>query len=314
MILPDLLLPSRVNQRWTESGLDSYDKCLDKNHFLSYPHQITYEYNSRGFRDQEWPDTIDELKNSVWCIGDSFTVGLGSPVEHTWPYIVGKQLNRRVINVSMDGASNEWIARRATDIYNEVTPTNMIVMWSYFHRRESSDENLTDEQRRQYTNKLPDDIDATVASIIDATSDFDNFLDCVNKVSQLDVDCIHFFIPYEFQAQQLLSLWDEIKGVDWPDFPPVTIEEYNQLPDFIINEISSIHKSAERNLKQLFDATNLASSEQLKVMLNYHKKAVPRLDLARDGHHFDLLTSQWVADRVADTWQVGQTRETAYKW
>lgn len=28
-------------------------------------------------------------------------------------------------------------------------------------------------------------------------------------------------------------------------------------------------------------------------------KEVPQLDFARDGHHFDILTSQWVAQRAA---------------
>jgi hypothetical protein len=283
MILLDLVLPSRINQKWTESGIDSYDSCYDKNHFLSYPHKITYEYNSRGFRDLEWPNTIDELKNAVWCIGDSFTVGLGSPIEHTWPYIVGKQLNRRVINVSMDGASNEWIARRAIDIYNKINPTNMIVMWSYFHRRESSDETLTDEQRRYFT--------AGSLNEIDEKLDLDNFLGCVNKVNRLSINCIHFIIP-ETGITPPSTIWDDIKGVNWPNLPPASIDEYNQLPYFVTEEIESLHQSAERELKQWFS-------------IPAKQTIVPSLDLSRDGHHFGLLTSQWVAKQVADTWQVG---------
>ena len=57
MILPDFILPSRQNQVWDESGLDSYAACLDKKHFKSYPHKVEYRYNSRGFRDTEWPET-----------------------------------------------------------------------------------------------------------------------------------------------------------------------------------------------------------------------------------------------------------------
>ena len=60
MILPDFLLPSRVNKRWEFSGIDSIEQCLDKNHFKNYPHPITYSYNSRGFRDNEWPESINK--------------------------------------------------------------------------------------------------------------------------------------------------------------------------------------------------------------------------------------------------------------
>jgi len=148
MILPDLILPSRVGQCWAESGLDSLSKCRDKKHFASYPYLVEYNYNSRGFRDAEWPNDPSELKDAIWVVGDSFTVGLGSPVNHTWPYAVAQELNKRVINVSMDGASNEWIARRAVDVYHAVQPSKMIIMWSYFHRRESADVTKSDEDRR----------------------------------------------------------------------------------------------------------------------------------------------------------------------
>ena len=77
MILPDFTISSKINQNWAYSGMDSPDLCLDSKHFKSYPYSVSYQYNSRGYRDHEWPD---DLQNAVWCIGDSFTVGIGSPV------------------------------------------------------------------------------------------------------------------------------------------------------------------------------------------------------------------------------------------
>ena len=38
------------------SGSDSPEECLSKDHFLNYTKDISYNYNSRGFRDNEWPD------------------------------------------------------------------------------------------------------------------------------------------------------------------------------------------------------------------------------------------------------------------
>ena len=148
MILPDLIIPTRVHQRWQYSGIDSLEYCHDKKHFLEYPYPVDYRFNSRGFRDTEWPESLQELQDAAWCVGDSFTVGLGQPYAHIWPQVLSRRLNRRTINVSMDGASNDWIYRRALQIHQEINPRLMIVMWSYTHRRESSDCSLGDEQRR----------------------------------------------------------------------------------------------------------------------------------------------------------------------
>ena len=131
--LPDLYLPSRANQQWDTSGIDSFELCLDQRHYRSYPHKIDYQYNSRGFRDAEWPD---DLSNVIWCIGDSFTVGLGSPVEHTWPYVLQQRTGRRTINAGLDGASNNWISRIATAILTQFPGAIIVTHWSFLHRRE----------------------------------------------------------------------------------------------------------------------------------------------------------------------------------
>jgi hypothetical protein len=120
---------------------------VDLDYFHSYPWPIEYRYNSRGFRDAEWPDTVQELQQAVWCVGDSFTVGIGVPVEHTWVQCLERQLAQRCINISLDGASNDWIARRGSEILSVIQPRTMVVHWSYVERREL-DNVLADEERR----------------------------------------------------------------------------------------------------------------------------------------------------------------------
>lgn len=138
MILPDFILPSRVNQHWQYLGIDSIEECLDKKWFKKYPYNVEYHYNSRGFRDSKWPESIEELKQAIWCIGDSFTVGLGAPVEHTWPCLLQQHTGMRTINLSMDGASNNWISRKTIGILKEISPKNIIIHWSYISRREET--------------------------------------------------------------------------------------------------------------------------------------------------------------------------------
>jgi hypothetical protein len=279
MILPDFILPSRINQTRSYSGLDCFEFCLDKKHFESYPHAITYQYNSRGFRDQEWPDTIEELQSAIWCVGDSFTVGLGSPLAHTWPWILQQVSQRRTINVSMDGASNMWIARKSLDIANKIRPAYLVIQWSYISRRENSITTPTEtEWQLFYKNisdpswppcsaheidKLPkkilEEIDQTHGgfkhNIIDETrrlpsinctveDDINNTLDCIRSLSQINfTKVIHSFIP---------------------NFAPKTHQGLveSQINGLVIPEI-------------------------------------PRLDIARDGHHYDIATSQAFVQQIA---------------
>jgi hypothetical protein len=61
MILPTINLDTFSNQYLEYSGLDSLDKCFNKDYFLSYPSQIEYKYNSRGFRGPEWPSDLTNV-------------------------------------------------------------------------------------------------------------------------------------------------------------------------------------------------------------------------------------------------------------
>jgi len=279
MILPELILPSRVNQHWKFSGIDHIDCCPDKQHFLSYPHNITYNYNSRGFRDQEWPDTMQELRNAIWCIGDSFTVGLGSPIEHTWPVRLSKITNRRIINVSMDGASNDWIARITENIVRAIDPTQLVIMWSYTHRRENVNTRLSNELRRIPSSNCTD------------YDDWINFLDCKKRVD-LIINSVQFAVP-SFRPAQLMSItndWAAIRGADWPVKSPSTLEELNSLPDWILHEIDMLHG-------QLTRFQTILPHQLPPVDLSVPITVIPveSQDLARDGHHFDLITADWVA-------------------
>jgi hypothetical protein len=277
VILPDFVLPSRVNQCWQYSGIDSIEHCFDKNHFKQYPHSITYNYNSRGFRDQKWPDSIEELKNSIWCIGDSFTVGLGSPIEHTWSWLLQQQTGCRVINVSMDGASNMWIARRTNLIQKQISPVNIIIMWSYIHRRENKDFNLDDEQRRIHTIASSD------------VEDIDNLKSCIDLVKNNNVTQLS--IPNYLPMLHPQEIWTTVRGMDWPLIAPGSINEMLLLPKFVQTELKDYFKlwnKLQQSL-ELLDKFRDLDNDIIKVK---------QLDRARDGHHFDIVTSQWVVDQI----------------
>ena len=282
VVLPDFVLPSRINQTWFYSGMDTITLCFDKEHFKSYPHDISYVYNSRGYRDDEWPDNIQELHSAIWCIGDSFTVGIGSPLEHTWPYQLEQASQRRIINVSMDGASNAWILRKVYKLLEWVKPKTIVIQWSYITRDELDDQSLTDEQRRLRNSKKDlsqNDLEfyrQKLKKTIDQ-------LEAVTKNTQI----IHSFIPECGITIDVDKIWSDIKRPDWVD-TPTSLVEFKNLPKFIELELKN----------------NFKNYDLLKNYLEFYENIehvipeIVRLDLARDGHHYDINTSRAFVDKI----------------
>jgi hypothetical protein len=222
-----------------------------------------------------------ELKEAVWCIGDSFTVGIGSPVEFTWPHRLSVAINKRTINVSMDGASNQWIARIAQHIISAVDPKKIVIMWSYTHRREHSNMLLDDEHRRTQF------IKATVQE------DLDNLLACKKQVDLVASNAVvNFAIPGAHSGVlfSVTECWNKIRDPSWPVDAPATAAEFMALPSDILLEIKNLHKLQD-------DIQNtLEFAHFLKTQHNI--MPVQRLDIARDGHHFDKITADWVAQQA----------------
>jgi hypothetical protein len=143
-ILPNFLWWSRRNAQSTELSPDTPALCSDINHYNAFLEPITYHHNSRGFRDREWPDTVEQLQQCIWCFGDSQTVGVGNPISHNWVYLLEQALDQRCINISMAGQSNEWMTRKIQNLLTEIIPATIVIHWSYTHRRENSDLILND--------------------------------------------------------------------------------------------------------------------------------------------------------------------------
>jgi hypothetical protein len=133
---------AKTNKTFDWLNRDSPSGCHDIEHFNSYPASIHYYFNSRGFRDTEWPS---DLFNLIWCIGDSWTMGLGC--ETSWPAELQKLVNTRCINVSMLGASCKWVARQAGMVL-KLNPRAVIIQWPYIWKDEVADPSLSDEDRR----------------------------------------------------------------------------------------------------------------------------------------------------------------------
>ena len=180
-LLTDFRVESKINQTYRILGLDCVEEAKNKKHWLNYKKNITYQFNSRGFRDNEWPADLD---NAIWCFGDSFTVGMGQPFDEIWPQLLEKQTGIRTVNVSMNGASNDWISRKVVDLITAVTPPIIFIQWSFLHRRENNDSTLGDEARTLHCNS-------------DDFYDYENFLKNVDQLPTT-TKIIHSWIPRYF--------------------------------------------------------------------------------------------------------------------
>lgn len=279
--MTQLVIPELVDKKFSTTGLDSLEHARDKFFFKNFPLNIEYSYNSRGFRDREWPQ---DLQNAIWCVGDSFTVGLGLPFDLTWSRQLQEQTNFPVVTVAMDGASNQWIARQVNLINAEVGPRHLIVMWSYFQRREHPDTALSDLQRRIHGQPEGE------------LEDFELFEQLVLQVSADNL--IHAVIPNCHEVCSVTQIWNDIRGDSWPKNIPESITE---LSDEIQQEIHKVHNLYNK-LEQLL---------QINQRFARLKKQLPfvdydQIDWARDSHHFGPETCALFCDKLLRTGRFGR--------
>jgi hypothetical protein len=207
MIHDSFQIPELANLAMKSTGMDNLRHCNDKFHFMQYDKDISYQYNTRGFRDAEWGDD-SLISRKIWCVGDSFTVGLGQPLSERWSSVLQEMSGKPTINIGMNGASNDWIYRKSRYILDNIAPKHLVIQWSYIHRRESTNTTLSDVARRvHYRNLNPNNLD---------TNNLDN---CKNFISAfLDVEknkgkttVVHTFIPEWYMDSNILqdySFWN----------------------------------------------------------------------------------------------------------
>lgn len=294
MILPELMLHTLAGQTELFSAIDSPEECKDRRWFKKYPHTFDYQYNSRGFRDREWPDDLDR---AIWCIGDSFTVGVGSPQSHSWPSVLSQLTGVHTVNVSMTGASNDWISKVAGLIADSVTPRCMVIMWSYINRREMPIDQHRDQKWKTFYHDIQDQ----------------TWPEC-----ELFADIAKLPSP----------ILEEIKNVYLTD-SPFRLNQSNDI-ELDLAESSDEHRRLHfvdldrdlENFQHCLDSTNnitagnalihsavpgfAAPGQQFDtalMMLHHDRVALdpPKIvDWARDRHHFDIKTSENFCRQVID--------------
>lgn len=296
MILPDLVIPSLINQFFLTNAIDSPEQCLDKKHYAAYPWQVSYNYNSRGFRDSEWPESVYDMENAVWCVGDSFTVGIGSPYQHTWPCILQKVTGQQTINISMTGASNNWISRRASQILRDVQPRTMIIHWSYDHRREVDDHTVHHKINQYWRKFYTDCADNTWPglngmTVLPTIDQFDKL------PSKIQTELLYTY-NFDFHKQQWQQLTNDEQRRIWNTDTTPTENNTNLLN--CVDLVESCKNNCTVVHSLIPEYTNAKNADMSWTMLKPYN-FIPEfdiLDLARDGKHYDIKTSQFFVQKI----------------
>ena len=169
-----MIVKDYINLKTKYLTPDTPELCFNKEHFKNYTKKVTYKFNSKGYRDNEWPD---DLTNIIWCVGDSFTVGVGQPFNETWPQLLEKASGYRCLNIGEDGCSNDSIALKTNKILSKHNPKKIIIMWSYFWRRRING------------------IDTHFQRTDTAKNDLNNFLKNFTTVNKNNTKILNYIIP-----------------------------------------------------------------------------------------------------------------------
>jgi hypothetical protein len=140
-----IAIPFYADLQTDSLGLDSQAHCFDRILFDRHP-AVHYQFNQVGFRTH----SVDKFKhNAILVIGDSFTLGLGNNVETRYTDILEQQLSHQVLNFSLNGASNDWIARKLQQLLQLFQPRAIVIHYTFSHRRERPQSDWHDDERTE---------------------------------------------------------------------------------------------------------------------------------------------------------------------
>ena len=121
-------LPQDTEDRYLEH-LRSRPEDLARNGWIDK--EITYKFNSFAFR-------CDEFTNdpSILFLGCSHTVGVGLPIEHTWPTLIAEKLNLKCYNLGQGGGSADTAYRLGSYWIPKILPKIVVFLIPDIHRLE----------------------------------------------------------------------------------------------------------------------------------------------------------------------------------
>ena len=263
MLINDLDYFKRsVNYCSKTSGIDhpNFSSPTSKSWYI-YPIQdFDYQFNKWGFRGPEYEQYIGKPVNI--CLGDSFTVNVGGPIEHSWCSQLAEHFDIPTLNLGMDGAGNDAIKLvydRSCKIF-DVQDT--FVMYSYLHRRlvnkKFRQEVNSDSENFKYflKHRIPNVFECALPGL-NYNKEEKQFLSEL-EIYFLDIS-LYFFDNQTIDRKYIdKEEYNNLRGADWP-----TIKQFKQgaapHPDMLTKEFGqfvSYQMYTNRDGKHMNQDTN----------------------------------------------------------
>ena len=138
-------IPFYSNLQTDSLGMDSAEHCLNRQIFNQHS-PVCYQFNEIGFRTHP----VDQFKSdAILVLGDSFTLGLGNNVGDRYTDLLEQKLSHQVLNFSLNGASNDWIARKLQQLLPLFQPRAVVIHYTFSHRRERPQTDWHDDERTE---------------------------------------------------------------------------------------------------------------------------------------------------------------------
>jgi hypothetical protein len=277
MLINDLnYFKKSANYRNTTSGIDHPDNTnRSSKEWHAYPIQdFDYQFNSWGFRGPEYTQYIGKPVNI--CLGDSFTVNVGGPIEHSWCSQLAERFDIPTLNLGMDGAGNDVIRLvydRACELFDV---QNTFVMYSYLHRR------LVDNEFTQYVDNDSENfkyfLEHRIPNIFECAdpgwcwADEENQFLSELKIYFLDIVKGLYFSDNQTVDRKFIDkdTYNNLRGTDWPTFKQFA-QGAEPHPEMFTEEFGQF-----------------ISCEMCK---------------SRDGHHMNQKTNKIYADYFYNQWK-----------
>lgn len=176
-----IAIPFYANLQTDSLGLDSAEHCFVKSLFAQHE-PVQYQFNSLGYRTHP---VQNFERNAILVLGDSFTLGLGTNTNKRYTEILEQNLNHQVLNVSLNGASNDWIYRKLCQLMPLFEPRAVVLHYTFSHRRERPQSQWHDDERTE------------CEPMYSSSENFQNWADNFQKISHVlnDVPTVHSWIP-----------------------------------------------------------------------------------------------------------------------
>lgn len=112
-------LPMDTEELYQHNLTNNYS-LLEQNGWINT--KITYEFNSHGFRCDEFKE------DSIMFLGCSFTCGIGLAQHMMWPEILSARLNKHCSNLGLGGSSPDTAFRMCLGYIDTIKPRMVIYL------------------------------------------------------------------------------------------------------------------------------------------------------------------------------------------